>query len=67
LRPPITTLLSNAWDNLRGVLEQDWRILDAFDQVIISAEVGLAKPDAPIYQLAVERLGVEPGGNGLRR
>jgi epoxide hydrolase-like predicted phosphatase len=53
-----TALLSNAWDNLREALDQHWRILDAFDQVIISAEVGLAKPDAAIYQLAVERLGV---------
>jgi HAD superfamily hydrolase (TIGR01509 family) len=28
--------------------------------VIISAEVGLAKPDPRIYQLALERLGVDP-------
>ena len=62
LRPRYrTALLSNAWDNLRRILEQDWRILDALDQVIISAEVGLAKPDARIYRLAVERLGVAPG------
>lgn len=62
LRPRYkTALLSNAWDNLREVLEKHWGILDAFDQVIISAEVGLAKPEARIYQLAVERLGVAPG------
>jgi epoxide hydrolase-like predicted phosphatase len=61
LRPKYkTALLSNAWDNLRQVLDQHWRILDAFDQVIISAEVGLAKPDLRIYRLAVERLGVAP-------
>lgn len=29
--------------------------------VIISAEVGLAKPDPKIYDLAVRRLGVDPG------
>lgn len=59
LRPRYqTALLSNAWDNLRQVLDQHWDILDAFDQVIISAEVGLAKPDRRIYQLAVEQLGV---------
>jgi epoxide hydrolase-like predicted phosphatase len=59
LRPQYrTALLSNAWDNLRKVLEQEYRILDAFDQVIISAEVGLAKPEERIYRLAVKRLGV---------
>lgn len=60
LRPRYkTALLSNAWDNLRQVLETHWKILDAFDEVIVSAEVGLAKPDPRIYLLAVERLGVE--------
>jgi len=56
-----TALLSNAWDDLREVLEHRLKILDAFDQVIISAEVGLVKPDERIYCLAVERLGVAPG------
>lgn len=61
LRPRYqTALLSNAWGNLRDVLEHEWKILDAFDQVIISAEVGLMKPDERIYHLAVERLGVTP-------
>jgi putative hydrolase of the HAD superfamily len=62
LRPRYqTALLSNAWDDLRQVLEQRLKILDAFDQVIISAEVGLMKPDERIFRLAVERLGVAPG------
>lgn len=56
-----TGLLSNAWDNIRDLLEHEWRIADAFDDMIISAEVGLAKPDPRIYQLAVNRLGVDPG------
>ena len=61
LRPGYTTaLLSNAWDNLRHVLAQEWRIDDAFDQLIISAEVGVAKPDPRIYQIALERLNVAP-------
>jgi HAD superfamily hydrolase (TIGR01509 family) len=61
LRPRARTgLLSNAWSNLREALDQRWGILDAFDEVIISAEVGLAKPDPRIYRLAVERLGVQP-------
>jgi putative hydrolase of the HAD superfamily len=36
------------------------KIDDAFDQLIISAEVGIMKPDARIYQLALEKLGVAP-------
>ncbi len=61
LRPRYkTALLSNAWDNLRQALEQDWQIADAFDEMFISAELGLAKPDARIYHLALERLGVAP-------
>lgn len=61
LRPKYkTALLSNAWDDLRAALEQEWSIKDAFDEVIISAEVGLAKPDPRIFHLALERLGVSP-------
>lgn len=61
LRPRYKTgLLSNAWDDLRQELETKYQILDAFDVVIISAEVGLVKPDPRIYRLAAERLGVAP-------
>jgi HAD superfamily hydrolase (TIGR01549 family) len=55
-----TGLLSNAFSDLRYLATQVWKIADAFDQMIISAEVGLMKPDARIYQLAVRRLGVQP-------
>ena len=54
-----TALLSNAWDDLRGRLVR-WKILDAFDEIIISAEVGLAKPDPRIFALAVDQLAVLP-------
>ena len=53
-----TALLSNAWDDLRGLVDNDWKIANAFDELFISAEVGLAKPDHRIYQLALDRLGV---------
>jgi HAD superfamily hydrolase (TIGR01509 family) len=55
-----TALLSNAWDDLRQVLTERWGISDAFDELIISAEVGLAKPDPRIYHLTAQRLRVEP-------
>jgi len=56
-----TGLLSNAFDNLRGLMENEWKIANAFDELIISAEVGLMKPDHRIYLLALERLHVIPG------
>jgi len=55
-----TGLLSNAWSDLRKYIENDWHIAGVFDDIIISAEVGLAKPDRRIYQLAIDRLGVAP-------
>jgi HAD superfamily hydrolase (TIGR01509 family) len=61
LRPRFrTALLSNAWSSLRNYLADEWKIIDAFDEIIISAEVGLVKPDERIYQLALERLKVSP-------
>ena len=54
-----TGLISNAWPEIRREIENEWRIADAFDDLIISAEVGLAKPDPRIYQLALKALGVE--------
>ncbi len=48
-------LLSNAWDDLRPFLNHQLGILDIFDDVIISAEVGLMKPDRRIYELAAQK------------
>lgn len=53
-----TGLISNAWLELRELIEDHWQIDDAFDDLVISAEVGLAKPDPRIYELALERLHV---------
>jgi HAD superfamily hydrolase (TIGR01509 family) len=36
--------------------------LSNFDDVIVSAEVGMVKPDLEIFRLAAKRLGVEPSG-----
>ncbi|MGD2253754.1 MAG: HAD family phosphatase [Anaerolineales bacterium] len=59
LRPRYRTgLLSNAWSNLRQFLETEWQIADAFDHIVISAEVGWAKPDPRIYNLSLEGLSV---------
>ena len=49
-----TGLISNAWSGLRDFLTKE-NIIDIFDTVTISAEVGAAKPEAKIYQIALER------------
>jgi HAD superfamily hydrolase (TIGR01509 family) len=59
LRPRYRTgLLSNAWSDLRRFLESESQIAGAFDHIVISAEVGLAKPDPRIYNLSLEGLRV---------
>ena len=61
LRPKYKVgLLSNAWDNLRNTLHSRWNIDSLFDELIISAEVRIVKPDPRIFHLAVNRLGVQP-------
>jgi putative hydrolase of the HAD superfamily len=55
-----TALVSNAWPHLRIRLTEE-HLDDVADEVILSCEVGYAKPDARIYQLALSRLGVTPG------
>ena len=54
-----TGLISNAWSDLREYLVRE-KIIDAFDQIIISAEVGVAKPEAKIFHIALEQAGVSP-------
>ena len=54
-----TGAISNGWPNLRENLLR-WGIADAFNVVVVSAEVGVMKPDPRIYRLALERLAVYP-------
>ena len=55
-----TAILSNALPNLRDMMTDVWQIDDAFHHMVMSAEVGLMKPDPAIYQLAVEQTGFAP-------
>ncbi len=50
-------LCSNALTTLRAELEAQPALLAAFTAVVISAEVGLRKPDPRIYELTAQRLG----------
>lgn len=52
-------VLSNAGDDARRVLTETYPLLDHFAGVVISAEVGMMKPDPRIYALAAESVGVE--------
>jgi epoxide hydrolase-like predicted phosphatase len=64
LRPGCKTgLISNGWPDLRDYIRRSG-FLDAFDALIISAEVGLMKPDPRIYELALGRLAV-PASNSV--
>ncbi len=54
-----TGLISNAWSDLREYIVRE-KFDDAFDNMIISAEVGAAKPSAQIYKIALEQLDVSP-------
>lgn len=58
----VTGVISNAWINLRETILLEWKIADAFDDLVISAEVGITKPDAAIYRLALDRLGLPAQG-----
>jgi len=61
LRPPYRVgVLSNADLTLRARLSNDIGIVDLFDDIVCSAEVGCAKPDAEIYAVACRRFGASP-------
>jgi epoxide hydrolase-like predicted phosphatase len=53
-----TGLISNAWDDLRQYIVRQ-KFDDAFDSIIISAEAGVMKPEAGIYQIALEQAQVQ--------
>ncbi|MGC9359948.1 MAG: HAD family hydrolase [Anaerolineae bacterium] len=53
-------ILSNATDVLRTALAERYGIADRFDCIISSAEVGVAKPERGIYEIALERLALAP-------
>ena len=53
-------LLSNADRSLRGRLEGELALDRLFDDIVVSAEVGMAKPVPAIFRLAAERLGLPP-------
>jgi FMN phosphatase YigB (HAD superfamily) len=60
LRPERRTgLISNGWPDLRNYMISN-RCEDAFDSVVISAELGILKPDPRIYEAALSGVGLPP-------
>jgi epoxide hydrolase-like predicted phosphatase len=51
-------LLTNYTQMMRDKIEHEWDIKHLFDEIIISYEVGLIKPDPAIFDLTLSRLDV---------
>jgi epoxide hydrolase-like predicted phosphatase len=62
LRPHYrTAILSNSFVGAREREQEQYQFDSLCDVIIYSHEVGLEKPDRRIFELACERLGMEPG------
>ncbi len=55
-----TALLSNSWVRDGRALADELGLADAIDVCVVSAEVGVVKPDPRIYRITLERLAVLP-------
>jgi putative hydrolase of the HAD superfamily len=53
-----TAILSNAWNNLRSTLAEAYNIKEGetVDHILVSAELGVMKPDPKIYQILAETI-----------
>lgn len=54
-----TGILSNFGDDARHVWTEVYPFIQYFDGIVISAEVGVMKPDPTIYHMAAESVGVD--------
>lgn len=53
-------MLSNIGRGVMSQLFTDVELDELFDEVVLSSDVGLTKPDPAIYQLTAKRLGLAP-------
>ncbi len=51
-----TAIISNATDGLSSSLSDKYKIADAFDLIVGSADVKIMKPDPAIYELTLSKL-----------
>ncbi|MFD9907283.1 HAD-IA family hydrolase [Streptomyces sp. NPDC059063] len=54
-----TAIVSNTWPRLRTRMARAG-LLDVVDHLVLSCEVGCAKPDARIFELALRGVGADP-------
>ncbi len=55
-----TAILSNAGDQSRRLMEEIYRLGEYVDEIIISAEEGVIKPDPRIFEIAMDRMRTKP-------
>jgi len=55
-----TAILSNAGDQTRTLMEGTYHLQDYVDEIIISAEEGVIKPDPRIFEIAMRRMNTTP-------
>lgn len=55
-----TAIVSNMFEAWQPAVDRVFTYQDRFDTLLWSWEVGLRKPNTAIFELALERLGVEP-------
>ena len=55
-----TAILSNGVPEIIGKVRNERNLAAVFDVVIVSCEVGCAKPDPAIYRICLEQLGTDP-------
>jgi FMN phosphatase YigB (HAD superfamily) len=55
-----TAIIGNSFAGVRGKEQERYGFADMCDLIIYSHEEGLRKPDRRIFELACERLGVQP-------
>jgi 2-haloacid dehalogenase len=56
-----TAILSNGTPQMLSAAVENAKLADLFDAVLSVESVGVYKPHPKVYQLAVDRLGIEPG------
>lgn len=55
-----TAILSNAGDKSRHLMVDTYQLDHYVDEIIISAEEGVIKPDPRIFEIAMDRMNAEP-------
>jgi epoxide hydrolase-like predicted phosphatase len=55
-----TGLLSNASSEYLRLILKEQDLVRLFDEIVVSAEIGLAKPSADIFHYILEKMAIEP-------